>query len=480
MGGGVVAYRRRLSMTQIPILSGVYATAAGDFRCAYPVNLEPVVVTTGLSKGFLRAVPGATLLVSIPGKADRGALEWNDICYRVVGDRLISVSKSGVVADLGFIAGSLPVSMDRSFDQLAIAGGENLYYWDGTTLSQVTDPDLGPVIDMLWIDGYFMTTDGESIVVTELSDPYSVDPLKYGSSEVDPDPVTGLIEVRGEVYACNRYTIENFQNIGGSGFPFTRNPGGMIQKGVVGTHAKAPFLETFGFVGSGRNESLSVYLAGPGQALSIATPEIDKILSELTVSEQAAIELEARIDASEQRLLVHLPSRTLVYYHQASKAAESAVWSIMAAGVQADEAYPLRHLALCYGRWIGGDAQGRIGFLDETVETLFGDVTGWKFETDFTFNAGRGGIIKSVELFGLPGLAPFGENPTVFMSMTFDGQTWGQERAISMGSFGERRKRVQWRPKTRFSNRVGFRFRGASTAIASWARLDAEFEGLAV
>jgi hypothetical protein len=35
-----------------------------------------------------------------------------------------------------------------------------------------------------------------------------VDSFKYGSSEVDPDPVKALLKVRNEVYALNRHTIE--------------------------------------------------------------------------------------------------------------------------------------------------------------------------------------------------------------------------------------------------------------------------------
>jgi hypothetical protein len=105
-------------------------------------------------------------------------------------------------------------------DTSAIRSSDQLYYWDGTTLTHVTDTDLGPVVDMLWIDGYTMTTDGTSIIVTELNDPTSVLPLKYGSAEEDPDMVTGLIKSRDEAYALGQYTIQVFQNVGGNGFPF--------------------------------------------------------------------------------------------------------------------------------------------------------------------------------------------------------------------------------------------------------------------
>jgi hypothetical protein len=78
------------------------------------------------------------------------------------------------------------------------------YYTPADGLTQVTDEDLGLVIDGLWIDGYFMTTDGTYVVVTELSDPTQVQPLKYGSAEEDPDPVTGLLKYRDEAYVLGR------------------------------------------------------------------------------------------------------------------------------------------------------------------------------------------------------------------------------------------------------------------------------------
>ena len=49
----------------------------------------------------------------------------------------------------------------------------------------MTDLDLGVVLDFCWVDGYFMTTDGESLIVTELTDPMAVNPLKYGIEAIN-------------------------------------------------------------------------------------------------------------------------------------------------------------------------------------------------------------------------------------------------------------------------------------------------------
>jgi hypothetical protein len=464
-------------VVQIPLLSGVYANGRADFRASYPVNLEPVIVDSGISKGYLRSSPGITSIATGPG-ADRGGYVWRGVHYRAMGDRLVSVANGAT--DLAGLAGGGPITFDDSFDRLGIAAGGGLYYWDGASLTQVNDPDLGTVIDFIWIDGYFMTTDGQYLVVTELDDPFSVNPLKYGSSEAAPDLIVGLIKIRNECYAINRFTIENFQNIGGNGFPFRRNPGGMIPKGAVGTYAKALFLETFAFVGSGWNEGLGVYLAGGGEAIRISTPEIEDELSLLSDEEAALIEVEAREESAEQRLYIHLPNKTLVYLHQVSQAAKELTWQVLASGTGADAAWPLRHLTLVDGKWIGGDEQGRIGYLDASVGTQFGAVAGWRFDTALIYNASLGGIIHQLELVGLPGRAPFGADPTVFMSYTKDGETWSDEKAVPMGKAGQRDARVQWLPGIYFSNYLGLRFRGSNTSMASWARCEAKIEGLGV
>lgn len=474
-------------MTTVPILQGIYIDESADFYQSYPFNLEPQLVDSGISKGYLRSAPGTTGLASAFGIGpDRGSVNWNGVCYRVMGNRLVSIVDDQIVI-LGTIeiAGTEPVAMDYSFDLLGIVGGGNLYYWDLTTLTQVTDPDLGTPIDMLWIDGYFMMTDGTYIIVTDLDDPYSIDPLKYGSSEDDPDPIIGLTKVRGEVYALNLYTIENFHNVGGTGFPFERNSGGLIGRGSVATKAKAYISQTFAFVGQGRNERPSVYLAGYGQTNSISTPQIDKLLQGLTSDELAAIQMESRVENNQERLIVHLPDRTAIYIAQVSQAAQTPVWYYIAGGVNADQPYPLRNLCMADGRWIGGSivdlgSFGFVGVLDDTVSTYFDNIVGWRFDAGLIYNSARGGIVRSLELVGAPGRGPFGVDPTIFMSLTQDGQTFGQEQAIAAGGFGERAKRLQWRPKVHFWNYLGIRFRGANEGIVSFATLEADIEGLGV
>jgi hypothetical protein len=264
---------------QIPILNGIYTDNTPELRTSYPVNMVPVPKKSGISNGFLRPGDGIVANGTGPG-TDRGGINWNGVCYRVMGTKLVTVASNGAVTVLGDVGGPVNtlVTMDYSFDRLAIASGGDCT--TGTaSLTQVTDPDLGVVLDVVWVDGYFMTTDGESLVVTELSDPTQVNPLKYGSSEVDPDPVVALLKLRNEVYALNSNTIEVFDNVGGELFPFARIDGAQIQKGVIGTFACCVFIDRIAFLGGGRNEAPGIYIGAAATTQKVSTQEIDNLLA---------------------------------------------------------------------------------------------------------------------------------------------------------------------------------------------------------
>lgn len=467
-------------MAQIPILNGVYADQVADFRTSYPRNLVPVPKQTGISQGYLRPADGLALFGTGPG-VDRGGINWNGTCFRVMGTKLVSVSSAGAVTTLGDVGTGGQVTMDYSFDRLAIWSGGRLYYWNGATLTQVTDPDLGTVIDGMWIAGYFMSTDGTNLIVTELSDPTAVNPLKYGSAETDPDPIKAVDELRNEAYAFGRYTIEVFDNIGGDLFPFQRIDGAQVPRGIVGTHAYSHFAGTFAFVGSARNEAPAVYLMGPGQSDPISTREIDIILRSYTEAQLSDVVVEARIDRGHEHLLIHLPDQCLVYDLKASKIVGEPVWFTLTSSVVGISTYRARNLVWCYDRWLAGDpTSSNVAELVFNVSTHYGQVIGWDFGTTIVYNESRGAIFHELELVGLPGRVAFGANPVIWTSYSLDGETFSQEHPVYVGKQGQRDKRIVWRRQGKMENYRIQKFRGTSDSHMSIARLEARLEPLVV
>lgn len=465
---------------QIPILNGIYTDNGPDLRTSYPINLMPVPKKSGISNGFLRPADGLVANGTGPG-VDRGGINWNGVCYRVMGTKLVTVASNGAVTVLGDVGGPVNtlVTMDYSFDRLAIASGGRLYYWNGT-LTQVTDPDLGVVLDVVWVDGYFMTTDGEFLVVTELTDPTQVNPLKYGSSEVDPDPVVAILKLRNEIYALNRNTIEVFDNVGGDFFPFQRIDGAQIQKGCVGTFACCVYLETIAFLGSGRNEEPGIYLGANATAQKISTQEIDQVLLQFTEAQLAQVKLEARNDKNHQHLYVHLPDRTIVYDAAASEALGEQVWFTLTTSTVGFSQYRARNLVWAYDKWLVGDPQSStIGYMVDTTGEHWGQIVRWEFGTIIAYNEGNGAIFHELELVALTGRVALGKDPIISTSYSVDGQSWSQDRPIRVGTTGNTRKRLAWFQQGHMRNWRIQRFRGDTQAHLSFARLEAQIEGLA-
>lgn len=465
-------------MTQVSILSGIYTNAAADFVESYPRNLVPVALEQGISSGYLRPGDGLMTLGTGPG-IDRGSINWNGVCYRVMGTKLVSIANNGTTTTLGDVGGGDQVKFDYSFDLLAIASGGRLYYWDGAALTQVTDPDLGYVKDFIWVDGYFMTTDGTSLIVTDLNDPYSVNPLKYGSSEVDPDPIECLIKVRDEVYALNRNTIEVFQNIGGEGFPFQRVDGAQIQRGALGSHCQAFFLETVVFLGSGRNEPPAVWVASNGSTVNLSTRSIEQTLKNYTEQELSSAVLEVRVTDNQKLLYVHLPDQTLVYDAAASSLLKKQVWFPLTSSLVGLATYRARNFVWCYNKWLCGDPTSTThGYLTTTLSSHYGDVVGWDFSVPIVYNGGFGAIFNALELVALTGRVALGDNPTIWTSYSVDGVTWSQEKPRTAGKIGERLKRLTWFQQGFMRNWRIQKFRGTSDAHLSIARLEVQLEPL--
>ena len=468
-------------MTQIPILSGIYTDNGPDFRTSYPVNMIPVPKSNGISEGFLRPADGLVANGTGPG-VDRGGINWNGICYRVMGSKLVTVSNTGAVTVIGDVGNNNQlVTMDYSFDRLAIASDENLYYYSPSLgLISVGDPDLGVVLDVVWVDGYFMTTDGEFLVVTELSDPTQVNPLKYGSSEIDPDPVVALLKLRNEIYALNRNTIEVFDNVGGDLFPFQRIEGAQIEKGVVGTHACCVYLESIAFLGSGFNEAPGIYLGGNAKSNKISTQEIDQILLQFTETELSTVKLEARNDKAHEHLYIHLPDRTIVFDASATQDLGQPVWFTLTSSLVGFSKYRAQNLVWCYDKWLVGDPSNtNVGYMVSNISSHYGQKVRWEFGTTIVYNEGRGAIIQNLELVGLTGSAAYGIDPTINTSYTTDGQTYSQQKFINAGKTGQRAKRLVWFQQGWMRNWRIQRFQGDSDAHMSFARLEAAIEPLA-
>jgi len=468
-------------MVQIPILSGIYASVTPELRTSYPVYRIAVPKENGISQGFLRPSEGLSQWAETSAIC-RGLIVWNGVLYAVIGENLCTVSSTGAQTVIGNVGNdSLPVSMDYGFDDLAVASNGQLWLYNPTAgLRQNVDPDLGTVNDVLWVDGFYMTTDGESLVVTELGNPLSVNPLKYGSSEADPDPVIAILKLRNEVVALNRNTIEFFDNIGGDLFPFQRIEGAQIEKGCIGKDACCIYMEAVAFLGSGFNEQPAIYIGNNGNAIKVSTHEIDTILEGYTEDELSLAVLEARNEGSHWFLYLHLPDRTLLYDGGASTDMQMPVWTILTTALDGFAQYRARHFCYAYNAWRCVDPLGnRLGYLCRDISSHYGATVRWEFGTTIVYNGSAGALFNRLELVALTGSVALGVEPVVSTSYSIDGLSWSIDRTASLGAQGSTSKRIVWQRQGKMADRRIQRFQGTSDAHATFMRLEVTLEPLA-
>jgi hypothetical protein len=467
---------------KVPISSGIFSDQTGDFRTSYPLNLVPVAKDTGVSEAYLKPAEGLVNLTNLPGK-DRGGISVNGECYRVTGTLFVKVTATNAVVVLGDVGGQGQVSLCYSFDNIGISSNGNLFYWNLTTLTltRVTDPDLGVCKFVNWLDGYFVSTDGKYIVVTDLANPLNVNPLKYGSSEVIPDDITSLQVLRNTLYAVNRFSIEQFQNVGGSFFPFQRVDGAFIQRGAIGPYTCCVFEQQLAFLGSAQNEPPAIWLGLNAQTSKISTREIDIRLQKFTEAELFTVVIESRIDRDNRLLYIHLPNETLVYDAGTSQISGVPVWYSLSSSLNGVGPYQARNFVWAYDKWIFGDpVNNRLGTFNHAIGSHYGVPVGWEFSTHIIYNDGKGAIFFEMELICLTGNIENGAlDPVIYTDYSLDnGVTWSMPKVRKAGKQGQREKHINWLSLGTMNARRIQRFRGNSDAHLSINALEVRLEKL--
>lgn len=495
---------------QINIAQGIYTSNSPDILAALPVNMRLVPQPNEVSgpAGNLRPTDGVIHLGQAVNAISRGVIRptgySQDGVIRVVGDRLfrygdsitslVDSSGNNIVIEQHADDPEKPARLDYGFDLISIASNNKLYLYNykgghvgntGEVFVEVTDPDLGVVKDAIFIDGYYMTTDGEFLVVSDIDDPTSFSPFKYGSSEIDPDEVVALHKIRNEVYAINKNTIEVFQNVGGTGFPFRRVEGAQIMKGAIGRDACCVYRDSIAFLGGYRNESPSIYLGVNGSAVKISTKTIDTMLLDYTEEQLSKVRFETKAGKSLDELLVHLPDKTLVF--DANVGAEIGggyTWHILSSAETGIGKYNYRDIWYYNNKWVVCEhLNGRSCEYSDKISTQGRSIIPWEFSTGFIYNGGNGAIVHELELVAITGRNgqefTSQDEPTITTSYSVDGQVWSQDRRIGTGKTGDRNKRLVWRQQGMLRNFRIQRFRGDSKAFINVLRLEAQLEPMA-
>ena len=194
-------------------------------------------VEKGPEKGavILYGSEGITNKLTLAKSPQRGSIVFQDKLYVVAGTSLYSVSSAGVATNHGTIPGSGYCPMAENGAQLVIVTNPDAYVFAGGTISQITDVDFTSrgAIDCVFADNFilFIEPDSGRFFGSELGEATAYDALDFATAESYPDGLVGLSADHGQVFLAGKTSCELWDNIGGSGFPFSRNFNGVIEQG---------------------------------------------------------------------------------------------------------------------------------------------------------------------------------------------------------------------------------------------------------
>jgi len=502
-------------MPELPIATGFYEDASKPIAAQECSNWIPQVPqTTALSQAQLIGTPGIDTFATTGSDSCRGSHVMGGIAYAVNGQSFYRVNRDGSTDNLGTIAGAGRVSIDDNGVQICIVVPlvAGYIYTVAGGLVQITDTNytntLGPSEQVVHKDGYFIhyknvnnASNKPIFFVSNLNDGLTYDALDFGTAEVDPDLITGLHVNRNQLYVGGTITNEPFQNIGGSGFPFQRIAGGVIQKGISAKFSLVDFDNTFVGIGGGENEQAAIWRFTGASAVKISTAAIDKVLQESTDEEIAGIYATVYAEGGGYFVNFHFKNRTFTYDAAASALSGSPRWHERKSKDAEGRAIAWRVNGIidAYGKTLVTDSQdGRIGALNRDTYTEYGEIVSRIVSTSPFHGQGRRVRVSQIELTTESGVGlgekqkdtfpikfPYvfgddslidGVDPHIMMQFSDDGgKSWSNGVSRRLGKEGEYKRRQKWRRRGSFDRFRIYRFIMSDPVKPVIIKLEADF-----
>jgi hypothetical protein len=377
----------------------------------------------------------------------RGIHVMGGIPYIVSGQRLYSISSTGVASDIGgSISGTSPVSMDDNGTQLAIVNGTNGYIYS-TTLGFVliSDADFNAAETVQFFDQrfYFDWKNSNKFFGSDILDGTSYSALLFASAETRPDNVKAVLLLKQILLVFGDTSIEPWQDIGAANMPLERVPGVVIERGLAAPRAIAKEDNTAFFLGEDRRH----YRLDGVTPVGISTPALDAEWQGYSVVSDTFSFAYSWAGHKFVVLQFVTANKTFVFDISTGLYHERESWDINGRSLGR---WRVNCVANCYDKVLVGDAfSGKIGYFSATTYTEFGNVTS-ALVTSPPVHADRKRVfISRLELdieAGIGNTSGDGSDPQWMLRSSKDGgRTYTNlQKWRSAGAIGQYRTRLRW------------------------------------
>lgn len=488
-------------MAELPIGANFYSLPSRPLSAQECVNgYAYVPETTTTTKLAIFRTPGIEQACTAGTDPNRGGHNFVGDPYFVQGEDLYRVDQSlspgGVVSysstkvnGATTIPGMAQVVMADNGEEGGqmvivcpdVATKFNTYIYDGSTLASISDNDFdGPASSVQYVDGYFLFTkaDGQKFFISDLRDGEAYNALDFASAEADPDYVVAPAIIRNNVVIFGSQTAEPFQNIGGSGFPYQRIPGGVQNYGLASKYAFETVNDLLIFLGGGVNETPMIWITdGGSRPEKLSTTAIDTEIasySESTIENTFAFKYS---QDGEQFICFTFPGEKTFCYGFRSK-----LWHTRESRGSSGGSSNCRIscVVAAFGVLLVGDlSTNKIGVLSREVYTEYDNQMTRRFVTPQIDNEGMPFFLNALELVCDTGeglTSGQGSNPAIWMSASRDGgRTFNNPTTRYAGEIGQYGIRVIWNQLGRFPTQACFKFETTDPIDWVFRKVNADF-----
>lgn len=381
-----------------------------------------------------------------------------------------------IMADNGEEGGQMIIVCPAYADQ------KNAFiYTTGGGLVQIADNDFdGPVSDVNYVDGYFWFTksDGQKVFISELRDGDSYISTDFTSAEADPDYNVRSFILRNQPYVFGQQTVQAYQNVGGTGFPFTYIQGSVQAKGLASIYAIAEVNDLMIFLGGAENEKPSIWITNGGSIEKLATVAIDHEIETYDADTISSCFTWSYSEGGAQFLAFTFPGEKCFVYDFKSKE-----WHTRESVDSLNQLVPCRIASIvkAYGVLLCGDLlTNKIGIIQHEYFFEYGDYLPRRFVTPHVDNEGQPFFIDSVEVVSNTGIGLAtgqGSDPTVSLSLSKNGgRTFSGELQRSAGEVGEYGWRTIWAQLGRVAREVCFKFEFSDPVKWAITKIEVNFD----
>lgn len=422
----------------------------------------------------LYPTPGLVSFVNFGVNPIRGIYERGEIIYVVNGATLYSVNNSGTITTLGtLLTTGGRVAMADNGTQLMIVDGTYGYIYNFNTFvfARITDAAFVPCDTVAFFTGRFIVNKigTGQFYISSIYDGLTWNALNYATAESDPDNLVRVFSDGGNLILFGDKTIELWGDTGAADFPYGRVGSTAIEWGLAAKWSLAKFMDSLIFLRKNRLGQVQVCVQSGFSAQPVSNPEIDYLLSQYTVVNDATGF--SYMLSGHPMYQINFPTANVSWLYDG----HSKSWSKVQYG------YSGRHKAemqvqLLGKNYVSDYATGSLYQFSQTAYTDNGQPIVREFVSRHKEDLDRSTISQMwIEMEGGVGLQTGqGTTPKLMMQISRDGgHEWGNEIWRDIGAAGNYKARALF-------NRVGqardwlFKFRVTDPVktvfIGAWGR----------